>query len=85
MYLRMRNVFSLIMCRHANNHLVEDELERDMKLAQEIALASPSSSPIVEALVLVSFLRILLKIAYTLIRQEEVTIGRVNFYVFVQL
>lgn len=37
---------------HANNHLVEDELERDMELAQEIALASPSSGPIVEALVL---------------------------------
>jgi len=30
-----------------NNHLVEDELARDMKLAQQIALASASSTTMV--------------------------------------
>ena len=33
--------------RHANNHLEEEELARDMDLAHQIAMASPSPSPVV--------------------------------------
>ncbi|XP_073106215.1 uncharacterized protein [Elaeis guineensis] len=35
-------VFFLPAIGHANNHFVEDELERDMALAQQLALAPPS-------------------------------------------